>query len=344
MQPGTLIETEEQLDDMLTRPGARLIEFVKGLEGPLLVLGAGGKMGPTLAVLARRAAQVAGCPLRVIAASRFTDANARTWLESRGVETISCDLFDRDAVARLPEAYNVIYLVGLKFGTSQNPALTWAANTLIPTTVAERFRSSRIVALSTGNVYPLVPTAKGGATESHPLTPLGEYANAAVARERIFEYHAQRHGTPIVLVRLNYAVELRYGVLRDIAEKVWRGEPVDLNNGYFNCIWQGDANDMIIRALALAENPSKSINLTGPDVLSIRSIITRLGELMGNTARLTGVEASDALLSNASRAIELLGQPSVSLEDMLRWTAHWVMRDGRSLNKPTHFEVRDGKY
>ena len=381
-----LIETEAQLDDILTRPGARLIEFVRRLPSPLLVLGAGGKMGPTLAVLARRAAEAAGCPLRVMAVSRFNDASARTWLESRGVETISCDLFDRASVATLPEANGVIYLVGLKFGTSQNPALTWAANTLIPTAVAERFRQSRIVALSTGNVYPLVPVTSGGAKESHPLTPLGEYANAAVARERIFEYHAQCHGTPLVLVRLNYAVELRYGVLRDIAEKVWRGEAVDLSNGYFNCIWQGDANDMIIRALALAENPPRPLNLTGPDVLSIRSLAARLGELMGvsvksqdadgdvapagdplspslsptrgegarrvgegapstpRTVKLTGIEAGDALLSNASRAIELLGQPSVSLEDMLRWTAHWVMRGGRSLNKPTHFEVRDGKY
>lgn len=339
-----LIETEAQLDDVLTQPGAGLVEFVKGLPSPLLVLGAGGKMGPTLAVLARRAAEAAGHPLRVIAVSRFNDANARAWLESRGVETISCDLFNRDAVAALPEAKNIIYLVGLKFGTSQNPALTWAANTLVPAAVAERFRSSRLVTLSTGNVYPLVPVAGGGATESHPLTPLGEYANAAVARERIFEYHAQRYGTPLVLVRLNYAVELRYGVLRDVAEKVWRGEPVDLSNGYFNCIWQGDANDMIIRALTLAANPPSPLNLTGPNVLSIRSIATRLGELMGKAAKLTGVEAGDALLSNASRAIELLGPPLVSLEDVLRWTAHWVRRDGRSLNKPTHFEVRDGKY
>ncbi len=346
MQPGTptLIETEGQLDDVLTRPGARLVEFVKGLEGPLLILGAGGKMGPTLAVLARRAAEAAGCPLQVIAASRFTDANARAWLESRGVETISCDLFDRDAVAGLPEAFNVIYLVGLKFGTSQNPALTWAANTLIPTAVSERFQGSRIVALSTGNVYPLVPVASGGATESHPLTPLGEYANAAVARERIFEFHAQRFGTPLVLVRLNYAVELRYGVLRDVAEKVWRDEPVDLSNGYFNCIWQGDANDMILRALSLVASPPRPLNLTGSDALSIRSLAARFGELLGRTPKLVGVEAADALLSNAATAIKLLGPPETSLEDVLRWTAHWVKLGGRSLNKPTHFEVRDGKY
>lgn len=339
-----LIETEERLDDVLTRPSSRLVEFVKGLPNPLLVLGAGGKMGPTLAVLARRAAEAAGHPLRVVAVSRFNDAAARTWLESRGVETISCDLFDRNAVAALPEASSVIYLVGLKFGTSQNPALTWAANTLVPANVAERFRTSRIVALSTGNVYPLVSVASGGATESHSLTPLGEYANAAVARERIFEYHAQRHGTPLVLVRLNYAAELRYGVLRDLAEKIWRGEPVELRNGYFNCIWQGDANDMIIRALALAGNPPGAINLTGPDPLSIRSLASRFGELLGKAARLTGSESSDALLSNASRTIELLGPPSTSLDAMVRWTAHWVMRGGRSLNKPTHFEVRDGKY
>ena len=335
---------EEALDEFLSRPQPALVAHIKTVRSPLLVLGAGGKMGPTLAVLAKRAAEVAGHPLRVIAVSRFGDASGRAWLERRGVETLACDLFDRKPVAVLPNAEDIIYLVGLKFGTSQNPSLTWAANTIVPTLVAERFPGSRIVALSTGNVYPLVPVSSGGATEDHPLTPLGEYANAAVARERIFEYHAQRFSTPIVQVRLNYAVELRYGVLRDLAEKVWQGELVDVSNGYFNCIWQGDANDMILRSLPLTRNPPLSLNLTGPGVLSVRETATRLGELMGRAVSFTGTEAGDALLGSATRACKLLGEPPTPLDSILPWTARWVMEGGRSLNRPTHFEVRDGKY
>jgi nucleoside-diphosphate-sugar epimerase len=253
-------------------------------------------------------------------------------------------LLEREAVARLPDALDIIYLVGLKFGTNQNPSLTWATNTIIPTNVAERFPQARIVALSTGNVYPLVPVAGGGATETHPLTPLGDYANAAIARERLFEFHAPRRGTRMVLVRLNYAVELRYGVLHDLACKVWEGEPVDVTTGYFNCIWQGDANDRILRALGLAAAPPLVLNLTGPDVLSVRQVATRLAELMGRSPCFAGTEAGTALLNNPARACALLGPPPTPLEDMLRWTAHWVMRGGPSLNKPTHFEVRDGDF
>jgi nucleoside-diphosphate-sugar epimerase len=339
-----VIEEEAQLDDLLSRPRPQSVEFMRHVRSPLLVLGAGGKMGPTLAVLAHRAATAAGHPLRVVAVSRFGNAAAREWLESRGVETISCDLFDRAAVAGLPGASDLLYLVGVKFGTSQNPSLTWAANTIIPTNVAERFPLARIVALSTGNVYPLVYVASGGATETKPLTPLGEYANAAVARERLFEFHSRQRGTPMVLVRLNYAVELRYGVLHDLAQRVWAGEPVYLTGGYFNCIWQGDANECVLRALGLAASPPLALNLTGPDVLSVRAVATRLGELMGKPARFTGTESDLALLNNPTRACELLGSPPTPLEDALRWTAHWVMRGGASLNKPTHFEVRDGKY
>jgi dTDP-4-dehydrorhamnose reductase len=238
-----VIENETQLNDLLTRPGPQLVEFIRQVRSPLLILGAGGKMGPTLAVLAHRAAVAAGHKLRVVAVSRFRNAGAREWLELHGVEVISCDLFDREALAVLPEAADILYLVGVKFDTSQNPSLTWAANTIIPTNVAERFPKARIVALSTGNVYPMVPMASGGATETDPLTPPGEYANAAVARERLFEFHSRQRGTRLVLVRLNYALDLRYGVLHDLAQKVWTGDAVNLTNGYFNCIWQGDAND-----------------------------------------------------------------------------------------------------
>jgi nucleoside-diphosphate-sugar epimerase len=339
-----VIENEAQLDEILTRPRSQLVEFIRQVRSPLLILGAGGKMGPSLAVLAHRAAVAAGHKLRVVAVSRFRNAAAREWLEARGVEAVSCDLFDRQAVAALPEAVDILYLVGVKFGTSQNPSLTWAANTIIPTHVAERFPEARIVALSTGNVYPMVPVASDGATEAEPLTPLGEYANSAVARERLFEFHSRQRGTRMVLVRLNYALDLRYGVLHDLARKVWSGEPVDVTNSYFNCIWQGDANDCILRSLGLAASPPLALNLTGPDVLSVRAVATRLAEMMGKPANFSGIESGLALLNNPARTCKLLGPPPTALEPVMRWTAHWVMRGGASLNKPTHFETSDGKY
>jgi nucleoside-diphosphate-sugar epimerase len=339
-----VIEDETQLDDLLTRPRRPLVEFIRQVRSPLLLLGAGGKMGPTLAVLACRAAEAAGHQLRVVAVSRFRNAAAREWLESHGVEAIACDLFDREAMAALPEAVDILYLVGVKFGTSQNPSLTWAANTIIPTNVAERFPEARIVALSTGNVYPMVPIESGGATETDPLVPVGEYANSAVARERLFEFHSRQRGTLMVLVRLNYALDLRYGVLHDLAQKVRSGEAVDLTNGYFNCIWQGYANDCVVQSLGLATSPPLALNLTGPDILSVRAVATRLAELMGKTVEFTGIESGLGLLSNPAQACRLLGPPPTPLEPVLRWTAHWMMRGGASLNKPTHFEVRDGRY
>lgn len=338
------IETEEQLDDVLTRPSARLIEFITSIRSPLLLLGAGGKMGPTLAVLARRAAKEAGHPLEVVAVSRFSDPQARQWIEQRGVRAVSCDLFNARDIEKLPEAPSLIYLVGLKFGTASNPSATWAANTIIPTRVAERFAKSRIVALSTGNVYPLSDVKRGGSVESDSLTPLGEYANAAVARERIFEFHSRNDAIPIALLRLFYAVELRYGVLVDIARKVWANQPMDLTNGYFNCIWQGDASEMALRALSLCTTPPSAWNLCRAEVLSARDIATRLGRLLDRVPRFTGSESSTALLGNSSALCAQLGQPAVSVDEMLAWIAGWVKRGGRNLNRPTHFEVRDGKY
>ena len=339
-----LLSTEEELDEMSTRPRPVLVEFIKNLNGPLLILGAGGKMGPTLAWLARRAAEEAGHALDILAVSRFTDLEARRWLESRSVQTLSLDLLDRVALNRLPDAANVLYLVGRKFGTAQDAARTWAINTLVPAYVAERFPRARMVVLSTGNVYPLVPVSSGGSVESDSLTPLGEYANAAVARERLFEFFAQQNGTPICILRLNYAVDLRYGVLVDIARRIHAGESVSLTTGYINCVWQGDANEMILRSLALAKNPPQALNLTGPAVLSIRGLALRLGELLGQAVHFSGTEADTALLSNPARACALLGPPATALEKVLRWTAHWVKNGGRLLDKPTHFEVRDGSY
>jgi nucleoside-diphosphate-sugar epimerase len=332
------------LEDVLTRPGAALIKLIKELPSPLLVLGAGGKMGPTLCVLARRAAEAAGHRLDIVAVSRFNDENARRWLEARGVQTARCDLLDANSLARLPDAPNIIYLVGLKFGTAQNPSATWAMNTLVPARVCERYPGGRIVALSTGNVYPLSEVSRGGAVESDPLTPLGEYANAAVARERIFEFHSQRNGTAVALLRLFYAVELRYGVLVDLARKVLSGEPIPLANGSFNCIWQGDANELILRSLELADAPPSPFNLCRPEVFSVKQTAVQFGELLGSAPVFTGNESATALLGNSSRICAALGPPSTPLQAMLRLTAHWLKQGGRDLGRPTHFEVRDGKY
>jgi len=346
IEPGlpAIIQTEAELEELLTRPQRALIEFIRSVKSPLLILGAGGKMGPTLAVLARRAAEAAGHPLEVVAVSRFTDARSRAWLEERGVLTLNCDLMDPSSVRQLPDTENLIHLVGLKFGTSQNPAATWAMNTLVPARVCERYSRARIVALSTGNVYPLSAVARGGSVETDPLTPLGEYANAGVARERIFEFCSRRDGTPITLLRLYYAVELRYGVLVDIACKVNANEPIDLANGHVNCIWQGDANGMILRSLALAASPPSVFNLCRPEIFRVRDLAVRLGGLLERPARFTGEESGTAFIGNALKIGALLGSPETPLDTMLHWIAHWVKSGGRDLGRPTHFETRDGKY
>jgi len=339
-----LIQTEDALDEVLTRPRPVLVEFIRQVSSPLVILGAGGKMGATLARLARRAAEAARCELELVAVSRFSDESGRRRLEEHGVRTQRADLLERDGIRKLPDSANVIYLVGLKFGTAQNPSLTWAVNTLAPAHAVERYASARVVALSTGNVYPYVPVGCGGATEDHPLTPMGEYANAAVARERLFEYASRRNSTRIALLRLIYAVELRYGVLVDIARKVWAGEPVNVANGCFNCIWQGDANEMILRALNLASSPPAAFNLTCPAAVSVREVAGRFSELLGRPAKFIGAESDTALLGNAGKLGAELGPPATPLEDILDWTAQWVKSGGRYWNKPTHFEVRDGQY
>lgn len=338
------IRDESELEEVLTRPSAGLVDFVRTLSGPLLILGAGGKMGPTLAGLARRAAEAGGHRLDVVAVSRFGDTQSRRWLEARGVKTLSCDLLDAAAVARLPDAENIVYLVGLKFGTARSPAATWAINTLVPARVCERYPRSRIAALSSGNVYPPSEVDRGGAVETDPTTPVGEYANSVVGRERLFEFHSQRNGTAIALLRLCYAVELRYGVLVDLARKVYEGAPINVSTGAFNCIWQGDANDLILRALPLAASPPSVWNLCRPEIFSVRAVAARLGELMQRTPRFVGEEAETALLANAGRLCARLGSPPTNLETMLTWVARWVESGGRDLGRPTHFEVRDGNY
>ena len=338
------IETEDKLDEVLTRPRPVLVDMIRRVRGPLVVLGASGKMGPTLAVLARRAAVEAGIDLDVIAVARFTDPAARDWLEQRDVTTVACDLLDRAAVDRLPDAGDVIYMAGRKFGTADNPELTWAMNVLPPEYVVERYSGSRIAAMSTGCVYPLVPVVSGGSREQDALEPLGEYANACVARERVFEYCSQRFQTPVVQIRLNYALDLRYGVLVDIATRVYNRQPVDLTMGYLNCIWQGDANEMIIRSLELADLPPVALNITGPETLAVRDVALRFGEIFGREPEISGTEGEMALLNDASTALARFGPPATSLDTVMRWTAEWIQRNGRLLGKPTHFEVTDGRY
>ncbi|MGI8601913.1 MAG: NAD-dependent epimerase/dehydratase family protein [Verrucomicrobiales bacterium] len=337
------IATDHDLDEALTTPRPPLLEFIRNVSSPLLVLGAGGKMGPSLAVLARRAADVAGHLIDIVAVSRFSEAKTQFWLEQRGVKTMQADLLEADDVSNLPDASDVIYLAGLKFGTAQNPSLTWAVNTLAPAHVANRYVSARVVALSTGNVYPFVPVESGGAQEDHPLIPLGEYANAAVARERIFDYFSRKNNTRMALMRLNYAVELRYGVLVDIARKVWAGEPIDVSNGWFNCIWQADANEMILRALGLATCPARAWNLTGPTV-GVRQVAQQFSELLDRPVAFAGAESSTALLSNSSALNAELGPPATSLDTVISWIAQWVKAGGSCLNRPTHFEVRNGTF
>ncbi|HVY70542.1 MAG TPA: NAD(P)-dependent oxidoreductase [Verrucomicrobiae bacterium] len=338
------ITTESELDEVLTRPSAALVSFIKSVASPLLILGAGGKMGPTLAVLARRAAEAASHPLEVIAVSRFNNSEARRWLEDRGVKTVSCDLLDIGCSCALPDAENICSLVGLKFGTAQNPSLTWAINTVTTSRICERYPRARIVALSTGNVYPFSEVARGGSREDDPLTPLGEYANAAIARERIFEHYSRQQGTPVALIRLFFAVELRYGVLVDIARAVQRDEPIDLANGSISWIWQGDANEMILRSLALPRSPVPVWNLCRPEIYSVRAVAEQFGQLLGKTPRFTGAESGTALLGNSHPLCEKLGPPSVPLETMARWIAHWMKLGGRNLERPTHFETRNGNY
>jgi nucleoside-diphosphate-sugar epimerase len=338
------IGSEQALDDVLTQPTPALIREIKSIQSPLILLGAGGKMGPSLAVLARRAADISGHPLKVIAVSRFSNPDARRWLEARGIETLSADLLDASEVARLPDSNNLIYLVGLKFGTAENPSLTWAMNTLVPHHVSQRYANSSIVAVSTGNVYPMSPVAQGGSLESDPLTPVGEYPNAAVARERIFEFQSRRLGTPVALLRLFYAVELRYGVVSDIARIIHRGDELPLANGFFNCIWQRDANEQVLRSFPLCQSPPSVWNLCQPRVFSVRETAVRLGELLGRAPRFSHAEADTALLGNAQRLCQRLGTPLVSMDSILECTADWVMHQRTLWNKPTHFEVRDGRY
>jgi nucleoside-diphosphate-sugar epimerase len=301
-------------------------------------------MGPTLARMVARAVQAAGDSRRVIAVSRFSSPDAERALRDAGLETVRCDLLDRDAVAQLPDAPNVIFMAGQKFGTRDAPSATWAMNTVVPAICAERYRQARIVAFSTGNVYPLTPVQRGGASESDPVGPVGEYAASALGRERVLEHYSARAATRVAIVRLNYAIDLRYGVLADIALKVQRNEPVSLDMGYVNVVWQGDANRIAIECLPLAASPPFVVNVTGGETLSVREIAQRFGTRLGRTPRFAGQERPDALLSNTDRMRAHFAAPEVSVETMMDWVAGWIARGAPMLDKPTHFEERSGTF
>jgi nucleoside-diphosphate-sugar epimerase len=338
------IQSEAELEDRLSTPSTEDVAFFRELEGDLLVIGVAGKMGPSLAQRAVRAVRASGVPRRIIGVSRFSTLSTELFLQRAGVETLRTDLLDAGAVSALPDARNVIFMAGRKFGSTGAESLTWAMNAYLPALIAERYRHSRIVAFSSGSVYPLVPVDSGGATEETAPAPVGEYAQSVLARERIFEHFSRRHETPVTLLRLNYAIDLRYGVLLDIGSKVFEGRSVDVTMGAVNVIWQGDANSVALRSLAHCQSPPCILNLTGPETLSIRTLAHRFGEIFGKAPMVEGQEAATALLNNAGRCHRMFGAPSVTVEQMIEWTAHWIMAEGATLNKPTHFESRDGKF
>jgi hypothetical protein len=339
-----MITNETELEERLSRPTDVDTRAMASLDGDLLILGAGGKMGPSLAKLARRAVDASGKPKRIIAVARFTDPAAAADLRASGIEAISCDLLEPGTLAQLPDIPNVIFMAARKFGTSGAAHLTWAMNTYLPGLVAERYRSSRIVAFSSGNVYGLEPVSSTGPTESTPVAPVGEYAQSVLGRERMFEYGSSRWGTKIALLRLNYAVDLRYGVLVDIALAVYEGRPVDLRMAVVNVIWQGDANSVCLRSFALCQSPPRVLNLTGPETLSVREVAWRFGRKFGKDPIFSGEESPTALLNNAAECHRQFGCPKVTSDELVDWVADWIQSGGRLLNKPTHFQSRDGSF
>jgi nucleoside-diphosphate-sugar epimerase len=338
-----MFQNEAQLEDALSEPTPQLIETLARHPGDIVLLGAAGKMGPSLARMARRTSDASGTKRRVVAVSRFSSGGEEAFT-AHGVETIRCDLLNESEVAKLPDAPNVVYMPGRKFGSTGDESTTWAINCYLPSIVCKKYAKSRIVAFSTGNVYPFTPPASGGPTETDALAPVGEYGMSAMGRERMFGYFSRAWGVPVAIIRLNYAVDLRYGVLVDIARKVRGGEPVDLAMGYFNTIWQGDANAMTLRALDHCEVPPRPFNVTGPSVVSVRAVCEQFGKRFGVCPQFTGTESDTALISNAANGIAALGPLRVALDELIEWVADWLLRGGRLLAKPTHFESRNGKF
>jgi nucleoside-diphosphate-sugar epimerase len=338
------IRDVEQLEDLLSEPTDSLINAFRSLEGDIAVLGVGGKMGPTLARMAVRASRATGVERRVIGVSRFSSPGLESSLRAHGVETIRCEMLNRAELSCLPDVPNIIYMAGMKFGSSGHESLTWAMNSFLPGLVCEKYAHSRIVAFSTGNVYGLSRVAHGGSREGDPLNPLGEYAMSCLGRERTFEHFSRTSHTRMAVIRLNYAVELRYGVLLDIAKRVYSRLPVALSMGYLNVIWQGDANAWCLEALNHVSEPPKILNMTGPELLSVRHVAESFGQQFGTAVEFEGTESEDALLSNAEASFSLFGRPRVTADQLIAWIADWVARGEATLAKPTHFEERDGRF
>ncbi|MEA2735454.1 MAG: hypothetical protein QOE14_1905 [Humisphaera sp.] len=338
------IESVEQLEELLSRPTDYLIDVFRRTPGDVIVLGVAGKMGITLARMAKRASDAAGTKRKIIGVARFSKPDQQPALEMHGIETIRADLLDQKQLDKLPDAPNVVYMPAMKFGSTGQEALTWAMNSYLPGMCAQRYKNSKIVAFSTGNVYGLNPIVLGGALETSPLDPRGDYAMSCLGRERMFEHFSRVNATAVALIRLNYATEMRYGVLVDVAQRVFAGEEIDLSMGAFNAIWQGDANAMSLACLDHVASPPLVINVAGPELISLRRVAETFASLMNKPLKTRGVEASDALISNGQLGQRLFGYPRVPIPQLMTWIAHWVMAGGASLGKPTHFEARDGKY
>lgn len=337
-------KNENELEEVLSKPTTEVIELVRYLKGDIIFLGVAGKMGVSMARMTKKACDIAGIKKRIIGVSRFSSEEQHQFLEESGIEIFKGDLMDLKFISSLPEVENVYYLAGMKFGTQGNKSLTWAMNSYLPGLVADKFKNSKIVAFSTGCVYPFVSYKSGGSKETDPTDPVGEYAQSCLGRERLFEFGSNKNQTPVSLIRLFYAVEMRYGVLVDIATKVYNNEPVDVTMGYSNVIWQGDANAMILQTILHCKSPAFHINITGSELVSIREIAFKFGKLMNKTVTITGAENETALLGNADLSFKLFEKPKIALDKILVWTAKWIESEKRLLGKPTHFEVRDGKY
>jgi nucleoside-diphosphate-sugar epimerase len=343
LTPDTLPDTIadiDALDDLLCRPSRMLIDDLNKVDGDIMILGVAGKMGPTLAGLAKAAAK----GRRVIGVARFSDRSVKAWLEARGIETISCDLLDEGAIRALPKSQNIVFMAGRKFGAEGDLSLTWAMNAHVPALVAQAFPASRIVAFSTGCVYPFVPVTGKGADETVPPDPPGEYAQSCVGRERMFEYFSRKFATPGRLFRLNYAIDMRYGVLHDIATRILQKKPIDVSLGHVNFIWQGDAASQALRCLAHCDTPTSPINVSGHELLAVRDLAVSLGKRLGRKPILVGAEQPTAWLTDTAQAVNLFGLPIVDTKRLIAWTADWVSRSMPSLGKPTKYEVRDGRY
>ena len=338
------IENIVQLEALLCRPNQALVDMMRRLKGDIMILGVAGKMGVTMAILAVNAIREAGVKKRVIGVARFSNPEERSKLEAAGVETVVCDLLDREQLSQLEKAENVIFMAGRKFGTGGSEELTWAMNILAPEYVCEHFRESSIVAFSTGCVYPLEHISSCGSTEETVPAPVGEYSQSCLGRERIFQYYSKKYGTKVLLFRLNYAIDLRYGVLHDIARSIAAGEAVDNTVGFFNCIWQGDANSNALRALELCDSPCAVLNITGPETASVETAAKVMGRIMNKEVTFKGIPGEIGYLNNSGKMCQLLGYPQISLAQMVQWQAQWLANGGISIGKPTHFEVNNGKF